>query len=140
MEDVSLHILDIAENAIRAKARNVEIRVIQNDREDTLILEITDDGMGMNEEETKRSVDPFFTTKAGKKVGLGLPFLAQSAEEAEGMMIVESAVGRGTKVTAVFKLRHIDRKPLGNLDETVRCLKAAHPEVDFFFECLTPGQ
>jgi signal transduction histidine kinase len=135
VEDLSLHILDIAENAIRAKARNIEIRVMQDEKDDRLTLEITDDGEGMNEETAKRSTDPFFTTKAGKRIGLGLPFLAQSVEEAEGTLNVESAVGRGTKVTALFKLSHIDRKPLGNLDETVRCLKATHPEVDFTFEC-----
>jgi C4-dicarboxylate-specific signal transduction histidine kinase len=140
MEDLSLHILDIAENAIRAKARNVGIRVIQNDDDDTLIVEVTDDGEGMNEEAVKRSIDPFFTTKAGKNVGLGLPFLAQSVQEAEGTLNVESAAGGGTKVTAVFRLSHIDRKPLGNLDETVRCLKATHPEVNFVVECQMPDQ
>lgn len=134
MEDLSLHILDIVENALRAGANNVIIRLVQNKREDWLILEVADDGEGMDEETLRRALDPFFTTKAGKRIGLGLPFLAQAAEEAGGKLHIESAPGKGTKVTATFRLSHIDRKPLGNLEETVRCLKATHPEVGFRFE------
>jgi len=134
MEDLSLHILDIVENSIRAKAKNIEIKLTQNETQDTLLLEVADDGEGMDEEAVMRSRDPFFTTKAGKKVGLGLSFLAQSAEEADGTLEIESAKGRGTKVTATFRLSHIDRKPLGNFEETLKCLKATHPEVNFRFE------
>ena len=136
MEDVSLHILDIVENALRAGAKNVIIRLAQSKREDRLVLEVTDDGEGMNEETMGRSVDPFFTTKSGKRVGLGLPFLAQAAEEAGGTLEVQSAPGKGTKVIATFGLSHIDRKPLGNIEETLRCLKATQPEVCFRFESV----
>ena len=136
MEDVSLHILDIVENALRAGAKNVLIRLAQSKREDRLVLEVEDDGEGMNEEATKRSLDPFFTTKQGKRVGLGLPLLAQAAEEAGGRLEVHSAPGRGTKVIATFGLSHIDRKPLGDIEETLRCLKATHPEVCFRFESV----
>ena len=131
-----MHILDIAENALRAGAKNVSIRLAENKRDDRLVLEVTDDGEGMDQETMERSRDPFFTTKQGKRVGLGLPFLAQAAEEAGGKLEVESAPGRGTKVIATFGLSHIDRKPLGNLEETLRCLKATHPEVCFRFESV----
>jgi len=136
MEDVSLHVLDIVENALRAGASNVSIRLARSKSDDRLILEVTDDGEGMNEETMRRSVDPFFTTKGGKRVGLGLPLLAQAAEEAGGRLEVQSAAGQGTKVFATFRLSHIDRKPLGNMEETVRCLKATHPEVCFRFESV----
>lgn len=134
MEDLSLHILDIVENSLRANAKNIEVRLIQNEDKNQLILEVTDDGEGMNEETVRQSLDPFFTTKTGKKVGLGLPLLGQAAEEADGKLEVESMEGRGTKVVVTFKLSHIDRKPIGNLDETIKCLKATHPEVNFCFE------
>lgn len=134
MEDLSLHILDIVENSLRANAKNIEIRLIQNEDKDQLILEVADDGEGMNEETLRQSINPFFTTKTGRKVGLGVPLLAQSAEEAGGQLEIESISGKGTKVIATFKLSHIDRKPLGNLDETIKCLKATHPEVSFLFE------
>lgn len=136
MEDLSLHILDIVENALRAGARHVMIRLTQSTKEDRLILEVIDDGEGMDEEAVKQSLDPFFTTKPGKRVGLGLPLLAQAAEEAGGRLEVESAPGKGTTVTAIFRLSHIDRKPLGNIEETVHCLKATHPEVCFKLELL----
>ena len=134
MEDVSLHVLDIVENALRAGAHNVSIRLTQDKSQDRLVLEVTDDGEGMSEEVMKRAADPFFTTKQGKKVGLGLPFLAQAAEEAGGKLEVQSAPGKGTKVIATFSLSHIDRKPLGNMQETLQCLKATHPEVCFRYE------
>jgi len=136
MEDISLHILDIAENALRAGAKNVFIRLAQSRSDDRLVLEVTDDGEGMNDEARKRSVDPFYTTKRGKRVGLGLPFLAQAAEEAGGELEVQSAPGKGTKVIATLGLSHIDRKPLGNIDETLQCLRATHPEVCFRFESV----
>jgi signal transduction histidine kinase len=139
MEDVSLHILDIVENALRAGAKNVVIRLAQSKEEDRLVLEVTDDGEGMNDEAKKRSLDPFFTTKEGKRVGLGLPFLAQAAEEAGGRLEVQSAPGEGTRVIATFGLSHIDRKPLGNINETLQCLKATHPEVCFRFESVETG-
>jgi signal transduction histidine kinase len=136
MEDVSLHILDIVENALRAGAKNVSIRVAQGRRADRLVLEVADDGEGMNDETRRRALDPFFTTKRGKRVGLGLPFLAQAAEEAGGSLEVQSAPGQGTKVIATFGLSHIDRRPLGDIEQTLHCLQATHPEVCFRFESV----
>ncbi|HWQ03118.1 MAG TPA: sensor histidine kinase [Candidatus Nitrosotenuis sp.] len=135
MEDMSLHILDIVENALRAGAKHVVVRLTEDKGADRLVLEVTDDGAGMNEEIKKKSLDPFFTTKRDKKIGLGLPFLAQAAEEAGGRLEIRSAPGQGTTVMATFGLSHIDRKPLGNIQETMRCLTATHPEVSFRFEC-----
>jgi signal transduction histidine kinase len=134
MEDISLHILDIVENALRARAHNVIIRLVQSKKEDRLVLEVTDDGEGMDHETRRRALDPFFTTKPGRKIGLGLSLLAQAAEEAGGGVEIESAPGKGTRVTATFRLSHIDRKPLGNIEQTIRCLRATHPDVCFRFE------
>jgi len=139
MEDVSLHMLDIAENALRAGAKNIFIRLSVGKREDRLVLEVTDDGEGMNDETRRRSLDPFFTTKRGRRVGLGLPLLAQAAEEAGGTLEVQSAPGKGTKVIATFGLSHIDRRPLGDIEQTLQCLKATHPEVCFRFESVETG-
>lgn len=134
MEDISLHILDIAENSIRADAKNVIIMIIEDKKNDLLTLTIEDDGIGMDAKTKEYALSPFFTTKKGKKVGLGLAFLSHSAEEAGGTMKIESVPGRGTKITATFKLGHIDRKPLGNLNETTRCLKVTHPEINITFD------
>jgi len=132
MEDLSLHILDLVENSLAAKARNVAIRLREDGNADLLTLEIEDDGEGMEEEKKREALNPFFTTK-GKKTGLGLALLAQSAQEAGGRVELESRQGRGTKVTATFRLSHIDRRPLGDLEETLRCLRGTHPEVSISF-------
>ena len=123
MEDISLHVLDIAENSIRANARNVDIIITEDKKNDLLTLTIEDDGEGMDNKSKEYALNPFFTTKKGKKVGLGLAFLSHSAEEAGGAMLIESEPGKGTKITVTFKLGHIDRKPFGNLNETIKCLK-----------------
>ncbi|MBA7521588.1 Anti-sigma F factor [subsurface metagenome] len=132
MEDISLHILDIAENSIRANAKNINIIIIEDKKNDLLTLTIEDDGEGMDDKTKEYALNPFFTTKKGKKVGLGLAFLSHSAEEAGGAMKIESEPGNGTKITV--KLGHIDRKPLGNLNETIKCLKTTHPEIIITFD------
>ena len=134
MEDISLHILDVVENSIRAGATQVTVRLTENRSEDLLTLEIGDDGEGMDDATRRQCLDPFFTTKEGKSVGLGLPFLAQSAEETGGTLVVASMKGKGTKIVATYQLSHIDRKPLGDLDGTIRCLKETHPEINLFYE------
>ena len=134
MEDISLHILDIAENSIRVKAKNINIMIIEDKKNDLLTLTIEDDGEGMDDKTKEYALNPFFTTKKDKKVGLGLAFLSHSAEEAGGAMKIESEPGKGTKITVTFKLGHIDRKPYGNLNETIKCLKTTHPEINITFD------
>jgi len=134
VEDISLHILDIVENCIVAKAKRIEIRVIEDIEENLFIVEIEDDGKGMDEATVKRVLDPFFTTKTTGKVGLGLPMLAQSAKESGGNIEISSQVGKGTKVKATFQYNHPDRRPLGNMKETLMTLISSHPEIDFVYE------
>ncbi len=134
MEDLSLHILDIVENSIRAKASRIEIKVVEDIRKDLLTIEIKDNGQGIDEETIKKVLDPFFTTRTTRKVGLGLPLLSQAARESGGDVEIESKVGRGTRVKATFGYSHIDRKPLGNMEATLTTLIAGNPETDFIYE------
>ena len=134
MEDLSLHILDIVENSIRAKASRIEIRVVEDTAKDLLTIEISDNGQGIDEETVKKVVDPFFTTRTTRRVGLGLPLLSQAARESGGDVEIESKVGRGTRVKATFGYSHIDRKPLGNMETTLTTLIVGNPEVDFIYE------
>ncbi len=136
MEDLSLHILDVVENSIRANATHVKIKLTENMPRDLLILEIGDNGDGMDEAIKGRCLDPFFTTKDGKSVGMGLSLLAQSAEETGGKLVVQSAKGKGTRIIATYQLSHIDRRPLGDLEGTLRCLKGTHPEINFVYEYM----
>jgi len=134
MEDISLHILDIAENSIRAQAKNIVVTITEDKKNDLMTLTIKDDGVGLDDQTKKSVLDPFFTTKKDKRVGLGLAFLSHSTEEAGGALKIESEQGRGTKIIATFRLGHIDRRPLGNLNETITCLKVTHPEIDLKFD------
>jgi len=134
MEDLSLHILDIAENSIRARASRVEIKVVEDIRKDLLTIEIKDNGQGIDEKTVKKVLDPFFTTRTTRKVGLGLPLLSQAARESGGDLQIESKVGRGTRVRATFGYSHIDRKPLGNMEATLTTLIAGNPGIDFIYE------
>ncbi len=139
MEDLSLHILDIAQNSLQAGARNLEISIEENEERDELVLTIRDDGAGMTEEEIAMVLDPFYTSK-DKKTGLGIPLLAQSAREAGGDVSVESMPGKGTVIKAGFRLNHIDRKPLGDLASTIRVIIAGAPMVDLLFSYICGGR
>lgn len=134
MEDLSLHILDIVENSVSAGATRVEILIAEDPEGDLLTVEINDDGRGMDEETVKKVRDPFFTTRTTRRVGLGIPLLAAAAREAEGDLSIDSQEGQGTRIRATFRYSHIDRKPLGDIQETLKALIVANPDVEFFFE------
>jgi anti-sigma regulatory factor (Ser/Thr protein kinase) len=133
LEDLSLHILDIVENAVSAKAKRIDILVIEEPKEDRFVIEIKDNGIGMDEEASQKAVDPFFTTRTSRRVGLGLSLLAQAAEDAGGTLRIESNLGKGTRVTATFRYHHIDRKPLGNMVETMMTVLLGNPELDISY-------
>lgn len=134
MEDLSLHILDIAENSIIASAKRIEIRIEEDEAKDLLTIEIKDDGKGMDKQTLKKVLDPFFTTRTTRRVGLGLSLLAQAARETDGNLELDSRNGEGTTVRASFRFSHPDRKPVGDILETIRTLVVGHPEIDFLYE------
>ncbi len=131
MEDLSLHILDIVENSIDAGANKIDIKIYENLKKDQLKIEITDDGKGMNEGTVKKALDPFYTTKTVRKVGLGLSLFREAARMANGDFSIQSEAGRGTTVRATFQHTHIDRKPLGDMSKTMTTLIISHPEIHF---------
>ena len=137
MQDISLHILDIVENSIRALATRIKIKIEENMQKDWLTLEIEDNGQGMDEVTKNKALDPFFTTKATRRVGLGLPLLYQAARETGGKLEISSQAGKKTRIRATFRYSHPDRKPLGNIEETLLVLAAGYPEVDFLYEHRT---
>jgi hypothetical protein len=134
MLELSDHILDIAENSIRAGAKIIEISVEEDSALDLLKIGISDNGCGMNQEEIKKILDPFYTTKKVRRVGLGLPLLASAAEAAGGNMSIESAEGKGTRLTAVFQMGHLDRQPMGDINKSLVTLIAGNSEVDFYYK------
>ncbi len=140
MKDLSLHILDVVENSIRAEAKLIEIAVDEDMEQDLLTLEITDDGKGMEPKIERRATDPFFTTKSGRRFGMGLALLAQATRDAEGEFEVSSEAGHGTRVRAVFRCSHPDRKPLGDIAATMETLVAGNPGVDFVYVHNSDGE
>ncbi len=122
MEDLSLHILDVCENSIEADAAKIEIMIDEDTVKNTFLLKIKDNGKGLDKKTLSKVLDPFYSTRKTRRVGLGLPMLAQAAKEAEGDINIESQEGKGTCVTVKFVHNHIDRKPLGNIADTIVAL------------------
>ena len=133
MRELSLHLLDIAENSISAGASRIVISVREDLVADELWLEVTDNGKGMSEEMVAKVLDPFVTTRTTRKVGLGIPLLKQAAEACNGFLEVESELGKGTRLTAKFQHSHIDRMPLGDLEDTMITLLLGTPAVNWVF-------
>jgi hypothetical protein len=134
MREISLHLLDIAENSVSAGASNIEVRVLINDDRDILEAVIVDNGKGMSAETVAQVIDPFFTSRTTRKVGLGIPLLKAAAEACDGGLIVQSSPGIGTKIDVHFRYSHIDRMPLGDLSSTFVSLLVAYPDINWLFE------
>lgn len=133
MEELSLHILDIVENSIAAKADKIEIRISEDKKKDSLCIEVIDNGIGMDSETVKKALDPFYTTKKIRRFGLGLPLLSEAAKAANGHLSVKSKKGQGTRIKANFQYSHIDRQPLGDIGQTIVALVIGNPEIDLIF-------
>jgi hypothetical protein len=119
MLELALHALDILRNAVEAGATQVEFAIIEDEPADRLTLTVTDNGRGMDEEKVRRALDPFYTTRRTRHVGLGLPLLAAAAETAGGGLTIVSRPGEGTTVETTFRLSHPDRQPLGDMAATL---------------------
>lgn len=133
MTEISLNILDVAENSTKAGASLVYITVDADFAADQLTVTIADNGCGMTPDQVERVTDPFFTSRTTRKVGLGVPFFKFAAESTGGCFTIESESGVGTTVTAVFILSHIDRMPLGDISSTIHTMVVYHPETDFVY-------
>jgi hypothetical protein len=130
MEELSLHILDIAMNSTRAGATKITLELTEDREGNLLTFVIRDNGCGMTEEQLSQIHDPFFTTRTTRRVGLGIPLLKQTAEQAGGGLTVTSAPGEGTTVEARFELDNIDRPPLGDVAATVWTLIVTNADVE----------
>lgn len=133
MKELSLHILDIAMNSIKAKASILEIDIIENTTSDCFSIKIRDNGTGMDRDMLKSVIDPFTTTRKTRKVGLGIPLLKANAENCNGQFIINSEINNGTILQAHFQLSHIDRPILGNISSVISMLFCSHPDVDVIF-------
>ena len=122
MRELSLHILDILQNSLEAGASRIELLLEEDLTKDTFVITVVDNGRGMDAAQVAQAVDPFFTTRKTRHVGLGLPLLAAAAERCAGDFEIKSTLGVGTTVVARFQRSHIDRAPLGDICDTLIAL------------------
>lgn len=140
MKELSLHILDIAKNSVKAKAGLITITVNEDEEKNRLIIEILDNGCGMSKEFLKTVKDPFSTTRTTRKVGMGISLFEAAAQQCGGGLEISSELGKGTKVIAHFELNSIDRAPLGDMAGTMTTLISGSPEIDFVYKHIKNGK
>ena len=133
MRELSLNVMDIAQNSISAGASLITITVEEDAELDELSTSICDNGRGMTPEQVEHVTDPFFTTRTTRSVGLGVPLFKMEAEMTGGRFSIESTLGVGTTTTAVFKPSSVDMIPLGDINGTVSMLVMMNPDLDFLY-------
>lgn len=140
MPEISLNILDVAQNSVTAGATLTTIKIAADSASDRLEASITDNGRGMTAEQVERVTDPFFTTRTTRKVGLGVPFFKMAAEITGGEFSIKSTPGVGTCTTAIFGLSSIDRMPIGDIASTMVTLVGMNPDIDFVLDYSVDNQ
>jgi len=137
MRDLSMHIMDIVQNSLTAKATKVSIEIIEDINIDTYTIIIEDNGIGMSRDYVLTISDPYVTSRTTRKVGLGIPLLKQNAERTGGSISIDSTEGEGTTVKAFFSIFHPDRPPLGDIAGTIVLLCAANPQTELTYRHTT---
>ncbi len=133
MTEISLNILDVAQNSVKAKASLIEIEVVINTVNDRMKVSIIDNGCGMTEQQVEKVIDPFFTTRTTRKVGLGVSFFKLACECTGGSFSIKSEVNVGTTVVGELVMSHIDRMPLGDMSSTMHALITMNKDIDFLY-------
>ncbi|MGI6357823.1 MAG: ATP-binding protein [Bacillota bacterium] len=128
MEELSLHILDLAQNSLAAGATQLEVAIVEDLAGNRLTIEVSDNGSGMSEEQCRAALDPFVTSRRTRNVGLGLPLLKLAAEQAGGGLWIDSRPGAGTRVRVEFQHDHLDRVPLGDMSSTLVSILALNED------------
>ena len=137
MKELSLHILDIMENSVSGGANRIEVNITTNETDDLFVIQINDNGRGMDSETLLNVTDPFFTTRTTRKIGMGISLLKQQAEQTHGEFTIKSELGKGTEVKASFGLNNIDRQPLGDVAGVIVNMAASYSAIDFVMNIST---
>ncbi|MGC8786299.1 MAG: ATP-binding protein [Anaerolineae bacterium] len=140
MRELSLHILDVLENSVEAGATRIELLIEEDLQKDILKITVKDNGRGMSEEVAKKALDPFFTTRTTRHVGLGLPLFAAAAQQCNGELRIQSQPGIGTTVEVTFQHSHIDRAPLGDITSTLLAILMSERPVDIYYKHTVDGR
>lgn len=137
MKELSLHILDIVQNSIKAKAKNITVDIDEDAVSDKLTITIIDDGCGMSEEFLAQVRDPFTTTRTTRKTGMGISLFEAAAMQTGGALDIQSRLGEGTTLTVWFGLSSIDRAPLGDMAGTMVTIIGGAPDIDYIYRHKT---
>ena len=137
MRELSLHILDIAQNSVRAGAKHITISINENEG-GFFVFRILDDGCGMDADMLRKVRDPFVTTRTTRKIGLGIPFVDMVPQQCDGHLDIASAIGKGTEIAAYFTAGHLDIPPMGDLGSSMAVLLAGAPNIDLRFSYTSP--
>jgi hypothetical protein len=132
--------MDLAENGITAGADLITIKLSERKSKDLLEITVADNGRGIPQDLLEKVIDPFFTTRTTRRVGLGLSLFKDAAARCEGEFRVSSEEGKGTEVFASFKLGHIDLAPMGDIAGSITCLIMGNPGVDFLYVHEVDGE
>ncbi len=139
MKELSLNILDISQNSVKAGATRIDITVTESVQKDIVSIMIGDNGCGMSEDMLSAVIDPFVTTRTTRKVGLGIPLVRQLALDTDGSFDIKSKVGEGTVLSAEFKMSHLDRPPLGDIPSTLVTIISSAPDIRYVYSHVTDG-
>ncbi|MDD2417691.1 MAG: ATP-binding protein [Oscillospiraceae bacterium] len=134
MRELSLYILDIAQNSLSAGAKHIDISVEENTTADTILICITDNGHGMAPQQVLQVTNPFYTTRTTRRVGMGISLFRLAAEQSGGSLEISSIPEQGTTLTAMFVRSHIDRPPIGDMEGTITALIRLNPKIDFCYK------
>lgn len=133
MRELSLNVMDVAQNSVTAKATLITLVINESDKNDFLDISLSDNGCGMTAEQVQNVIDPFFTTRTTRKVGLGIPLFKMAAEQTGGTFDIKSQKDVGTTLSAHFVKSSVDMTPLGDINSTVKILIQCNPDIDFVF-------
>lgn len=137
MREISLNIMDLVENSIKASSTLIEITVVVSKKNNLIEFEISDNGCGMTDLELKNVIDPFFTSRTTRRVGLGIPLCKLACEQAGGEFQISSKINVGTKVKASFVYNNINRQPIGDLVSTILLTATASENINILFNYKT---
>lgn len=140
MREIALHILDIAENSIKAGAACIYILIDEDRLNNLLRIVIQDNGKGVSREKIAELTDPFVTSSTARKIGLGLSLFEAAAQRCGGRLTVTSEPRKGTTVTTTFQYDHIDRAPLGDTAATIGAMIAGYPGIDLVYTHAIDGK
>lgn len=137
MKELSLHILDIAENSVTAGASKIVLDIHVEESPGQLIIRVVDNGKGMDDNEVHLVEDPFYTSRTSRRVGMGIPLLRQQAEMTGGKMLIRSKKGEGTEIKVQFASDHPDLQPMGDIEGCWVLLAASNPGIEIILQYRT---